>query len=168
MRSVIVGIAAIFLAFLGLFAVLVVDSRIPSDRQVQDRFNRDKPALTELLGILSGEPSKIVGVTQHEVMLYDFPNWVPPDKAGFSDEHFAEYKALMGKAHVIELFRSDGEVNFGFAYWGMAGSGWRLDFAYITTPPSPLVTSIDSPPTTYSDANYRPLGGDWYIRLIFE
>jgi hypothetical protein len=172
MRSVIIGIIVVFLILLGLFSGLIWYSRIPSDSLVQERFNRDQATLTALLDMLSREPSKIIGVTKQDVMVDDASNWVLPDKAGFSDEHFAEYKTLMHKAHIIQLFRRDGEVNFAFAGWGMAGSGWRLSFAYITTTPSPLIKSIDSPPRVSSPDGsivaYRSLGHDWYVRLIFE
>jgi hypothetical protein len=157
---------------LALSGAFIWSFKIPSDNQVQERFNRDRAPLTVLLNMLSREPSKIIGVTKHDVMI-DYPSkWVIPDKAGFSEEHFAEYKTLMDKAHIIQIFRWDGEVNFAFAGWGVAGSGWRLSFAYIITPPSPLVKSIDSPPKVSSPDGrtiaYRSLGHNWYIRLIFE
>jgi hypothetical protein len=172
MRAVIVSITVIALVLLGVFVGVILFARMPSDSQVQERFNRDQIALTVLLDMLSREPSKIVGITKSEVMVDAPSNWVSPDKAGFSNEHFTEYRSLMDKAHIIQLFRGDGEVNFPFAGFGMAGSGWRLSFAYITTTPSPLVKSIDSPPkVSLPDGSmdaYRALGHNWYVHLIFE
>jgi hypothetical protein len=144
-----------------LIAAFIWYSGIPSDSRIQKQFTRDKVVITELLDKLSKESPNIVGITKDDVMVDDPSNWVLPEKAGFSEKHFAEYKALMDDAHIINFWRSNGETDFAIAGFGFASEGWRLGFTYTTLTPSPLVTSIDSPPrlTTQDRGEvYRPLG----------
>jgi len=159
---------------IALFALLVCYtiwySRIPSDSEVQQRFDRDKSAIVELLNKLSQEPASIVGVTKDKVMLDDTAHWVAPEKAGFSSKHFTEYEVLMHNAHVLQVWRNDGETNFAIAGWGFASEGWRLSYAYVSSTPTPLVPTIDNPPRHAAGdpgVVYRPLGDNWYIRLIY-
>jgi hypothetical protein len=154
---------------LALFALTMWYSRVPSDNQVQQRFARDKEAIIELLNKLSREPASIVGVTKDKVMLDDTGHWVSPQEAGFSSEHFTEYEALMHKAHVLQLWRAEGEMEFAIAGWGWASNGWRLSFAHLDAAPPSQVSSIDHPPMTGQEGSviYRPLGDGWYIRLIY-
>jgi len=74
----------------------------------------------------------------------------------------------MDQAHVQQIWRDDGETHFAIAGFGMVGSGWRLDYAYTLTPPTAQVLSIDHHPTQSVRLVYRPLGENWYIRLLFE
>jgi hypothetical protein len=151
-------------------AAFVWSCRIPSDSLVQERFIKDKAVLTVLLDRLSQEPHRIVGITKDDVMVDDTSNWITPEKANFSRIRFSEYKALMDQAHINQLFRSDDGIHFAIAGVGFASEGWRLDFTYTKIAPSPLVQSIDSPPRPISEDGaviYRPLGDDWYIRLIY-
>jgi hypothetical protein len=134
------------------------------------QFTNNSSTLVELRDKLLQEPPSIVGITQKEVMLNDTSNWVPPEKAGFSDSHFLEYRALMDKAHIKELWSDEGVINFGIAGFGFAGSGWRLSFAYTKTPPPSLISSIDSLPKHSSgnpSVEYRALGNNWYIRIYY-
>jgi hypothetical protein len=155
---------------LALCALFIWYSRIPSDSQVQQRFDKDKGVLVELLNKFSHEPPNIVGVTTDKVMVDDTSNWVLPEKAGFSSEHFAEYKVLMDEAHITQLWHYEGATNFNIAAFGFASEGWRLSFSYTKTIPSSLVPSIDNQQGhSIEDRGpvYRSLGDNWYIRLIY-
>jgi hypothetical protein len=147
------------ISVVSLIALTAWYSHIPSDKEVQERFDRDKPFLVLLLNKLAQEPTKIVGVTKDKVMVDSTSNWISPDKAGFSSEHFAEY----------EIWRSDGETVFAIAGWGWASNGWRLSFDHPDVAPDSQVSSIDHPPVTAQEGSvvYRPLGDGWYIRLIY-
>lgn len=163
------GISLFVITMVALFAFLMWCAHIPSDEQIQKRFVRDKLALTELVHKLSSEPPRIIGITQDEVMLDDTINWVSPDKAGVSIGQFAQYQTLLNQAHVTQVWRDQNTINVNVAAYGFASSGWRLAFTYTTKVPSPVVPTIDSPPTASQEGAviYRPLGDDWYIRLIY-
>jgi hypothetical protein len=173
MRFFLIAIKALALV-VATMAVLITaylwSHRIPSDSRIQEQFVRDNILISELLDKLSQEPPNIVGITKEDVMVDDTTNWVLPEKAGFSKAHFAEYRALMDKAHVTQLWRYEGQTNFNVAASGFVSFGWRLAFTYARTPPAPLIQSIDYLPARTSEDRgpvYRPLGGDWYIRLIY-
>jgi hypothetical protein len=153
-----------------LIAALIWDGQIPSDGEVLRQFNRDNSILVKLRDKFLQEPASIVGITQDKVMFNDTSNWISPEKAGFSDSHFLEYRVLMDKAHIKELWLDQGVINFKFAGFGIAGSGWRLSFAYTKTPPSSLIPSIDSLPKHYAgepSPEYRALGNNWYMRIYY-
>jgi hypothetical protein len=157
------------LFIIGCFSAFEGCSRAPTDAQIASRFSTDRQVLTELSNKLSHEPLKIVGVTRDRVMVGYPYNWVVPADAGFSADHFKEYELLLRKVKISKMWRSDGETCFYITGFGFAGEGWRLLYVYTAVTPNVLVNSIDverEDHTSHSNVMYRPLGSNWYIKLI--
>jgi len=153
-----------------LIATLIWDNQIPSDSEVLKQFEKNRVVLEELRDKLLEESPSVVGITRDKVMIDDASNWVSPEKAGFSNNHFLEYQRLMNIAHIKELWRDDGVINFRIARFGFPGSTWFLSFAYTKTTPSSLIPSIDSLPKHSSETpsvEYRALGNNWYMRIYY-
>jgi hypothetical protein len=142
-------------------------SLVPSDSQVVARFKRDKASLEQLRQTFSHEASGIDGVTQDSVIVGENKSSVTPSQAGFTEQKFADYQRLLAQAHVDQVLNYGDETDFYFTSAGMAGTGWRLFFVYRTSMPGFEAQTIDPPHTERPPFFlYRPLGGNWYVRLL--
>ena len=144
-------------------------SYAPTDVQLVERFKTNREAMVDLCNRLEREPPQIVGITTERVMIGDPSTRISPEKAGFSPEHFLEYKALLYKAHVSEIWRANHETCFYITGAGFAGEGWRLCYVYTRDVPSNLIARIDRKEEGFVErptAFYRALGDNWYIKLI--
>jgi len=143
--------------------------KVPSDAELASFFVQHKKDFVTLVSMLSSEPSEIVGITRHHVMLKEPWHQVSHQEANISTSRFDLYQKLMSKNDVQQVWRHDAEtlIAAGFSGWGFASKGPRLAYVYRQDAPSNLVETLDGIKKHDSGWTtvYRRLANHWFIRL---
>lgn len=139
---------------LGTVAILVLifSGRRPSDAALVRQFNRDRAVFIELACLLAtNSPAEPARETMDV----------------WSMEHYQRYRALLRKAHVIEVFKEGPEVRFQIAGPGLKGKGRRIAVAWTEAAPEPVIASVDDfrKLAGRPDHAYRALGDGWFLRI---
>lgn len=156
---------------------ITLSTQFPSDEELVAFFEKNKAGFDQLRRELAKEPASIRGFSGTQVLLRGEPgNWVSPNKAGVTPSRFQEMQRQMREHEVDFLWRQEGMtlIRAGFSGWGSATKGPRLCYIYMPQLPSHRVSKlmeIREEKYQLPDQDwhlvYKPLGGNWYIRLIW-
>jgi hypothetical protein len=138
----------------------------PSDRELADKFKRNRVAFEQLVAMIDSDKKVMrVAIDSFDVIA---PNGQrissdnPESACILSAERFKQYRELLRKASVEAVSSNErGEVHFSAASGGLAVSGWSAGYAFCNTPPSPIVDDFkDAPAWGFV---YVPIDKGWYM-----
>lgn len=156
---------------------ITLSTQFPTDEELVDFFERNKTGFHQLRQELSREPARIRGFSATEVLLSEgVGNWVSPNRAGVAPSRFQEIQHQMQEHEVNFLWRQEGMtlIRAGFSGWGSATKGPRLCYVHTLHSPTHQVTNLQEIGDEKYQLKeqdwhmvYKPLGDNWYIRLIW-
>lgn len=168
------GVMAILIA---VPVYLTLTTQFPTDEELIEFFQANQAGFDQLRQELEAEPANIRGFSATEVLVNESAgDWVPPNQAGVTPTRFQAFQELMQAHEVDFLWRQDAMVliRAGFSGWGSSGKGPRLCYVYtLHSPPHQVTRLLDIRDEHYQIKEhdwhlvYKPLGENWYIRLIW-
>lgn len=141
----------------GMVAAVVQQDTPPTDRFLIAHFKQHQAPLEQVIALLRENP-ELSRVDQ----TWTNPN--DPASIHVSAERIALYRKLLEQAGVPRGFSTmTPNKSVEFYYWlrgSVVTDGISKGFAYCTTPPQPLATSLDKEELPRA---YRHILGDWYL-----
>lgn len=156
-------------AFIVLPAYLLISgctAQHPADEVLIKNFNAHKVEFNQLLQMYLSD--KGLGRVAH-----DFTRPANPAEIGITPERIAEYRQRFHKLSLragIEGYDEKDTVWFYASTQGLAVSGSKKGYAYVTKKPELIVEKLDG----YRSADgksfsaFRHIEGNWYLFLDFE
>lgn len=123
-----------------------------------------KLAVLERLRRMSDEDSRVIRIAPTFTRLEDDWSWPrPPEKLGFSEQRWNEYRRLFREAGVSAgIDRDSGYTFLTTKTCGLAVSGKSYGYAFAREKPKQMLPSLDAF-SLPNGVGFVPVKGDWYL-----
>lgn len=145
---------------------------LPTDADLRARFFRQRRVFQRLVE-MSDEDPRVVVIQPNLTRLESDASW-PRSDIGFSAHRWSEYRLIFRRTGADALARgrfgrSSEGVSIQMYGWGGPAAGVSKGYLYSTTPPAPLVRSLDSPRKLFGHSGrgtaFEKLARNWYLYL---
>jgi hypothetical protein len=132
------------------------------ETELRSAFEARVPVLSKLAA-MSNQDSAVVRVAPQFTWLEDSLAWPrPPERLGFSQRRWDEYRRLFGEVGATDgLVRSGRQVRFLVKACGISVSGKSFGYAFLPEAPASTVHSLEA--AEVSGISFMPLRGSWYL-----
>ena len=150
-----------------LIGVLTACSSAPSDRELENAFQRDRQGLEELRAMMDSD-SAIRAIRTDWLGPMKGGTEYPGERGGTIDsQRWDQYRKLFRqlglRGGISRATEGPCEFYFGSYGSGLAISGTSKGYAYCAGVPSPIVQHLDGGEVSAKTLTYRALHDNWYL-----
>jgi len=171
-KAWVMGLAICIALLIGLLGFLFwrvnMGSKRPTDASLIHQFKTNQVVFEEVKQMLRAD-EQIGGVAGDYVFRTNSLVANSCAEVGISVERQKRYSDLLAQAGLQSVRRDGNEIRFPVARWGAFSHGWRIAIVWTDIEPKPTVANLDDFKKTTNkwEQAYRPLGGGWYLWIIW-